>query len=174
MFFLTGKKKKEKAKALSRALDDTISAEKRFRPLANKHARLIEKIGQMYTVASNLYDVNGPQMQKVIDLCLQDIALLPDYRDAYKRLCDYNNRYYQQNPIGNYQGVEYYPIDSWDSYRRLAIILEKQKQYKRAIEVCEQAISNGITKDGTAGGFVGRAAKLTRKMLNQNKRIGAE
>jgi tetratricopeptide (TPR) repeat protein len=41
------------------------------------------------------------------------------------------------------------------SFKRLAIIYEKQERYEDALDVCDQALEIG-TADGTKGGFEGR------------------
>lgn len=64
--------------------DHYYKVENEYRSLMEKHYKLTEKIGQLYSVASNLFAVDGPEMQKVIDLCLEDIALLPKFQEACK------------------------------------------------------------------------------------------
>lgn len=138
-------------------------AQEAYRKAFNAHIEQIEKIGQMYSVAINLYAVDGPEMQQVEELCKEDINFLREYRQAekeqYEAWKDYNLS--TSGKIGQYMCP---PIEYWDSYKRLAIIYEKQKRWQEAIDVCESAIAHGITKDGNQSGFIGRAARLTRKM----------
>ncbi len=51
------------------------------------------------------------------------------------------------------------------SFKRLAIIHEKQGTHEKALEICERAIDRGLD-DGTKGGFKGRKQRI------QNKRNG--
>ncbi|WP_433628382.1 tetratricopeptide repeat protein [Halomicrococcus sp. NG-SE-24] len=48
------------------------------------------------------------------------------------------------------------------SFKRLAIIYEKQSRYKDALEVCDQALEIGTT-DGTKGGFEDRKERIRKK-----------
>ena len=50
------------------------------------------------------------------------------------------------------------------SFKRLAIIYEKQERYEEALDVCDQALEIGTT-DGTKGGFEGRKERI-RKMID--------
>jgi tetratricopeptide (TPR) repeat protein len=49
------------------------------------------------------------------------------------------------------------------SFKRLAIILETEEQYKAAIALSEKALKYGLT-DGTKGGYEGRIQKLKTKI----------
>ena len=48
-------------------------------------------------------------------------------------------------------------------FKQLAIALEEQKEFKKAIKVCETANSLGLD-DGTKTGYEGRIARIKRKM----------
>ncbi len=147
--------------------DHYYKVDNEYRALMEKHYKLTEKIGQLYSVASNLFAVDGPEMQKVIDLCLEDIALLPKYREICKEQEKARKAYIALVYKNEQNSFEMPPIDYWESYKRLAIIYEKQKRWEDAIELCKEALSNGITKDGNSSGFIGRAARLMRKMGNE-------
>ena len=60
--------------------------------------------------------------------------------------------------------AEFGEVPRIPSFKRLAIIYEKQDQYADAIAVCDRALESGTT-DGTNGGFEGRNNRL-RKQLN--------
>ena len=59
--------------------------------------------------------------------------------------------------------AEFGEVPRIPSFKRLAIIYEKQDRYEEALAVCEQALDIGTT-DGTKGGFEGRKDRLRRKM----------
>lgn len=138
--------------------DNMMRDNEKFWRIQKAHIKLLEQIGQMYAVASNVMDCNGPQMAQVIALCQKDIALLSQYREALEK--------YSPNYDGALSEINY-----WESYKRLAIIYEKQGKLQKAIDVCWEAINNGITNDGNSSGFVGRAARLTRKLGNTRKKL---
>ena len=55
------------------------------------------------------------------------------------------------------------PLPRIPSFKRLAIIYEKQGKYDAALDVCEQALQRGL-EDGTKGGFEGRKQRILKKM----------
>ena len=148
------------------AHDERLRLEKaqgKYREAFDRHMKMLEKIEQLYSVAINLYAVDGPEMQHVEGLCKEDIRFLREYKTADDEQRDAWIAYYIALD-GKARKYPYPPIEYWDSYKRLAIIYEKQKRWQEAIDVCESAIAHGITKDGNKSGFIGRAARLTRKM----------
>lgn len=56
----------------------------------------------------------------------------------------------------------------YSTFKRLAIIYEKQKRYREAIKVCENAIALDATNDGTDGGMQSRLARLKKKLNKSN------
>lgn len=143
----------------SEDLDNYIQIEKKYNNVLNKHFKNIEKINMLYTVANNLSLPNSPQMQQVIDLCLQDIELAPQISNYCKEIASHYN-----DDLDNH-------LFNYVSFQRLAIIYEKQGEYQKAIDVCKQAIELGFYKDGTAGQMPGRMARLIKKLNNQNIKI---
>lgn len=131
----------------------------KYQKILEMHFKYIEKIGMLYTVANNLSLPDSSQMQKVIDLCLKDIALAPQVSEYYIKAAKIDNE-----KIEN--ALPVYP-----SFQRLAIIYEKQKEYEKAIEICQQAIALGFYKDGTTGQMPGRLARLIKKSGQQNIQI---
>ena len=113
------------------------------------HYQYLEKINMLYTIANNLSTPNSSQMEQVISLCIEDIKLAPKIREYYDNTA-----------------LPIYP-----SFQRLAIIYEKQKEYQKAIEVCNYAITLGFYKDGTAGQLPGRLARLIKKATKENIKI---
>lgn len=121
------------------------------------HSNNIEQIGVAYSIANNLTLPNSPEMQKVILLCLKDIELAPIISQYSKEMA---KLYRQPSYITNYY-----------TFQRLAIIYEKQKDYKRGVDTCKKAILLGFYQDGTTGQMPGRLARLTRKAKEANLKI---
>lgn len=128
----------------------------KYSKIVKQHYEYIEKIGMLYTIANNLSLPDSPQMQKVIDLCLKDIALAPQLADYYIQWAKLYNEDVKT------------ALPTYPSFKRLAIIYEKQKEYEKAIEVCNQAIKLGFYKDDTTGQMPGRLARLIKKANKQN------
>lgn len=117
-------------------------------------------------------------IDKCIHVCLKDIELYPQFKQAYikddlarlKLLQSYrdfgSDEYNEfQQEIDTYE----FPKLSVPSFKRLAIIYEQQKRYEEAIEICEKAISYELD-DGTMGGFEGRIERLQKKIVNPPKK----
>lgn len=139
----------------------------KYSDIINKHYDYTEKIGMIYTVANNLYSPKSPEMDKCIELCLEDIKLAPVFRKYNLELAKIINKrrsYVTGEFDNNYNPmVEHYP-----AFSRLAIIYEKQKEYQKAINICKQAIELGFYKDGTTGQLPGRIARLIKKAGKEN------
>lgn len=135
-------------------LDDYIRIENKYEKICNQHFKNIEKIEMLYTVANNLSTPNSAEMQKVIDICIEDIKIAPTYMEYCKEMA---NHY--KDDLDNW-------VPNYVSFQRLAIIYEKQKEYKKAIEVCNHSIKLGYLKDGTKGQMPGRLARLLKKVNN--------
>lgn len=133
----------------------------KYKRITEAHYSLTEKIGVAYTVANNLKLPTSPEMEAVIDLCKKDIALAPDFR----LYCD------EVNASGYFEDRNTFTIKEYSSFKRLAIIYEKRKEYEKAIEVCRRAISLGFTHDGTDGQMLGRIARLMKKQGEANLKI---
>jgi len=58
--------------------------------------------------------------------------------------------------------AEFGEVPRIPSFKRLAIIYERQSRYEEALAVCDQALDIGTT-DGTKGGFEGRKERLRKK-----------
>lgn len=140
-------------------LDDYIRIEKKYSKVLDQHFKNIEKINMLYTIANNLSLPNSSEMQQVINLCLDDIALAPQIYNYCKEMAIHYNQDLE-NHLFNYV-----------SFQRLAIIYEKQGEYQKAIDICRQAIELGFYKDGTAGQMPGRMARLMKKLNNKNAKI---
>lgn len=125
--------------------------EKQYRPVLRKHALNEEKINQLYSIANSMDNIHSDVMEKVISMCVEDLKLASDvirYQKEWDmlQLHELHDSYY------------------YSTFKRLAIIYEKQKRYQEAIEVCEDAIALDATHDGTDGGMQARLARLKKKL----------
>lgn len=129
-----------------------------YESVMRKHEQLMEQIGAAYAIVNELKSADAPEMDRVIQLCKEDIALASTVREywiKYDKICGGSGSSVPKN----------YP-----TFSRLAIIYEKRKQYQAAIDVCAQAVSLGFTSDRTDGGMIGRAARLKRKLNQENSK----
>lgn len=111
--------------------------------LERQHYLLNEKNEENYSVLYNLGIVDGPEMQKLMNDCIGDIACASRLSELWRK---YNT-----------------PIYSYPAFKRMSIIYEKQGNYESAALMCVQALRLGFTDDGTKGGMRGRLARLVRK-----------
>ena len=81
-------------------------------------------------------------IEKCIQYCKKDIEIAEEFVD------------------------EFGEVPRIPSFKRLAIIYEKQERYADAIAVCDQALEIGTT-DGTKGGFEGRKDRLCKKLNDE-------
>lgn len=131
--------------------------EKQYRTALQTHSKNEENIDQLYSIASGMNNVHSDVMAKVVSMCLEDIKMAPEVI-----------RYQKEWDI-LYFG-ELSPSYSYSTFKRLAIIYEKQKHYQKAIEVCEDAIALGATNDGTEGGMQGRLVRLKKKVVKKESK----
>lgn len=124
----------------------------KYRKVLNTHFKLLERIKMNYTVVMNLGDEFSPQMDKVIQDCKTDISLANEIYDYYSKRAKLDSVSLED------------AIPTFDSFKRLAIIYEKRKEYQKAIDVCQKAIDIGFYKDGTDGQIPGRIARLYKKL----------
>lgn len=135
--------------------DIVDQVERRYKRVVNRHYQLIEEVNSGYKAANALEGVNSAEMEHVIALCIEDINLAEEfasyYREKNQALID--GGYADRNSFGN-------ALPNYPSFKRLAIIYEKQKKYCEAIEVCKKAIALGYVEDGTKNKMFGRLKKL--------------
>lgn len=98
--------------------------------IIKRHNRVSAKIRRVNAAAKE-FDISGPEMQEVIDLCKKDIIDAP-------ALIDYAKKYAAMREW------EDYPRPPYESFKRLAVIYEKQGKYEEAIDICDQAIRLGL------------------------------
>lgn len=70
-----------------------------------------------------------------------------------------------KRPEEDYQRV--YASVNAEPFKRFAIVCEKQGDFNHAIWACQQAISLGLTDDGTKAGMKGRLDKLFKRYNEQ-------
>lgn len=96
-----------------------------------------------YTALIDVYykqrDDREDAIEKCIEYCKKDIEIADGFVD------------------------EFGEVPRIPSFKRLAIIYEKEEKYKDALGICDQALELG-TSDGTKGGFEGRKERLRKKM----------
>lgn len=134
--------RKSKRKKNPAKIDPAFDLSTPYDKAVDQHFHNVEVIGQMFSVAKARGDYFSKSMDSMIRACQEDIKLAPEY---YKW-------YYKTGGKGS-------PPDFY-SYKRLAIIYERRKEYDKAIEVCNAAIASGFIKDGTEGGMRGRKERL--------------
>ncbi|MGG7207117.1 tetratricopeptide repeat protein [Clostridium perfringens] len=109
-------------------------------------------------------------LNKCIEYCLLDINSLKALNDDYIKHqinmeVDVMKYIYTEKEIK--ERIDKIASVGFDAsipaFKRLAIIYEKQKEYEKAIEICEKAIEYGEESDGTKEGFKGRIKKLKSK-----------
>ena len=108
-------------------------------------------------------------LEKCIKYCLEDIESLKELNNSYieeniKRL-DYLKKI---NPNEYKKEVSKIKSKKFEgnipAFKRLSIIYEKEKNYEKAINICQQAIAYGQINNGTSSGFPGRIEKLKSKL----------
>lgn len=129
------KKKKDEGDQIYQRLLENQRIENLYKPIMNKHFSLIETYESLYSSALKA-GLNSPSMNNVVRLCEEDIALSP----KIKEYCEALN----------------VPLFTLPAYKRLAILYTKQKQYDKAIEICDASIRIGNLPDD----FRARKAKL--------------
>lgn len=110
---------------------------------------------------------------RLIALCTEDIKLVHSFKREYAAQEKENAEWLKKiNKEHNIKAKPPKPAPlpkSYPSFKKLAIIYEKHKEYDKAIQVCEEAISSGFTYDGTDGGMKARLKKLKEKAEKADK-----
>ena len=125
-----------------------------------RHNRTSAKIRRVNAAAREFDDVSGPEMQEVIDLCKRDIQDAP-------ALMEYAKKWAAM------QGSKTVYPPQYDSFRRLALIYERQGKYEEAIDVCNQAIQIGLEDVNSNISYKERRAKLIEKARGQDAQRNA-
>jgi len=119
-----------------------------------------ERISRTAKAAREFKDYAGPETQEVIDLCLKDIQDAP-------KLMEYAKKWAAM------QGSTIVFSPQYDSFRRLAIIYERQGKYVEAIDICNRAIELGIEDEGSSISLKERRKKLIEKAQQKSTQINA-
>lgn len=119
----------------------------------DKHYKYLNEINLLYKEARKLPSYNTDKMENVISLCLKDIELAPYF-------LEYNKKEAKSYGVSLKSWIPNFP-----TFKKLAIIYEKQGKYLEAIEICKQAISLGFNNDDTRDGLLGRIQKLEQKLI---------
>lgn len=138
----------------------------KWQVIIDEHTRLLNEIGVAYTVANNSKLPDSPEMQHVIDLCKQDIALAEMFTKSQIEFQEVRVTNGWAEPDSPTKSISTFP-----TFKRLAIIYEKQKKYDEAIAICQRAIELGYVDDGTDGQMPGRIARLMKKNAKDTKKI---
>jgi len=121
--------------------DTPLYRDKIYMELTLQHFECLHHIRYLYQFLTfDNYDL-------FLDYCYLDLSLAPKMR-----------------------AVEYFyevTFDSFETYKFLALALERKKRYEEAITACEQAISLGYYNDDTKGKMQGRIQRLQKK-INKN------
>lgn len=122
----------------------------KYGDMLNKHIMLQREIDKEYSAATfESKDFFSPRMEHVVDLCQQDILLAEQYRQYLNEL--------RRAPTPHEK--------VFSTFRRLAIIYEKRKDYEGAIAVCEYANEIGFFFEDTNNTFEKRLSRLQGKLL---------
>ena len=108
------------------------------------HYKNLETIESQYIVLYNLNSFFSPQMDNLIKFCWDDINLAEHFIYLHKK-------YNQQIPT------------DYGTFKRLAIIYDKRKEYEEAIKVCVRSKKQGFIEDGTSGKMYGRLARMIKR-----------
>lgn len=131
-------------------------------PTITRHFKILEKLQ------------TEKDIKRIKKLCLEDIALLPDFRKETEQFGDEQARNLMEldkmigepvKPFSYYKEkrAQSYSIPYFPTFKQLAIIYEKEGDYENAIKICEYAIAEGFENDKTKGGMTGRLEKLRKK-----------
>lgn len=98
-----------------------INIQNKYKKVLDEHYNNIEKINMLYTVINNLALPNHPEMNKVINLCEQDIQLAPIILEYCKEMANhYNDKL--ENHLINYI-----------TFQRLALYMKNKKNIKKQL-----------------------------------------
>lgn len=120
-------------------LDDMVNALETKTNLIDRHFLLMGIVDQTYKHRSD--PDNGALLRKVAEMHLSEF---PQIKPALKK---------EMNGI----------LPRVTTFQQYATFLTENNEYEKAIEICEQAIAEGL-HDGTKSGFEGRIERIKKKM----------
>lgn len=119
-----------------------------------------EAVDRHYALAKRI--ASAKTDATLIKLCIEDISLVDKFNKEYKQKAETET---EKAGLSGLKKREYTQLPkSYPSFKKLAIIYERQKKYVEAIEVCKKAIRSGYPDDGTEKGMRGRIEKLKAKL----------
>ena len=132
-----------------------------------------DPITQHFDILSKLEEETNTETIK--KLCIEDIGLLTTFKEEMKKRGDDMAKKDMELdrtlglPVESFSYYQkrnsfYYNIPCFTTFKKLAIIYEKEKDYENAIKICRLAISEGQERDGTKAGMTGRLEKLLKKV----------
>ncbi len=132
----------------------------------NRHFALID-LQNFYYKCRNIDNI---YLEKCIEFCLVDINSLTEMQQSY--FGDEISRVKQLSRIYTKKEMDYQisEIKAFNgtipAFKRLAIIYERQKEFIKAIEICDKAIAyyNGVNACAEVAEFEERKAKLSTKI----------
>jgi len=120
-------------------------------------------------------DLDSSYKESCKDYCIKDIESLDQMQQYYKKTETKVIKQYQfksqkekKTEIDKLEREGF--IGNIPAFKRLAIIHEKEGDFKNALKVCQTAIKYGQDSDGTKDGFLGRIKKLENKISKNNSR----
>ena len=113
-------------------------------PYSDKYFADMERIETMWSVIQNLKLYTGNEAAQFASLCRQNMTI-------FNLMVEYDLK-------NDYPAPKHAPC-----YVRLAMLYEKQENYKEAIDICIKAIKIGAYDDHSKGKMYGRLARLIRK-----------
>jgi hypothetical protein len=138
---------------------------KNFRNPIDRHFKYIE----LQVFYYRYRDLDRKYMEKCIEYCEEDIKTLNDVQKSYiaaevKNLNQLSRVYDKEELESRKREIDRGFIGRIPAFSRLAIIYEKDKEYKKAIEICSAAIQyyNSLNMDTSE--FRDRKEKLLNKM----------
>jgi tetratricopeptide (TPR) repeat protein len=133
----------------------------------------------LHSIYNNLIDLcykrrteNNIWLDKCIEYCKKDIKIFPIFKNTYIENQREFLKQLANNKFTSLKEREQLLIEAANprfdlripSFERLCIIYEKQKEYQKALETCELALSYGLS-DNTKGGFSGRIERIKKKII---------
>lgn len=124
-----------------------------------EHLKLVEdkpfELHFAYNGFIKLYSMHLIQpdaAEKLVAVCMKDIELFPRFKDAW----------HERNPTYGF-------LPSIPSFKTLILHYENRNRLHEAIDICNAAIHYELD-DKTKGGYLGRLAKLEKKLEIQLKK----
>ena len=116
-------------------------------PVVAQHFDFMENVVENYNRVTKNKEYFGKYAENVISNGKKDIAIAAEFI----KCCNENNEL----------------LPTYPSFKILALLYEHRKEYKEALDVCQQAVSLGFVDDGTKGTMTKRIEKLEKMLSNK-------